>query len=139
MSPTTTIGARLRAARQEQNLSLSSVAEKLGVSAATLSRIETDKQNVDVALLVNLSRVLETTPAELLRDDEEPRDEESLVRQLARRTPEERVQLLAQATKRAPKRGGSHIQQRLEGLLTTLDVLRDELIDVRTEVRREKK
>lgn len=64
-----TVGARLRKARQSHHLSLQQVAEKAHLSSATLSRIETSRQSLDVYVLLELARILELSPAELLEEE----------------------------------------------------------------------
>jgi transcriptional regulator with XRE-family HTH domain len=66
----TAIGARLRIARKEHELSLASVAERASISAATLSRIENGKQPLGLELFLLLSSVLEISPDEVLAPDD---------------------------------------------------------------------
>ena len=44
-------------------MSLESVAKKLGVSVATLSRIETNKQGIDLPFFVELAHVIGIEPS----------------------------------------------------------------------------
>jgi len=62
------IGQMLRQIRRDHRLSLRHVAEQAGVSVATLSRVETNKQSVDVALLLALAEVLHISAGDLLGD-----------------------------------------------------------------------
>src|SRR5438552_16440751 len=63
------VGTRIRQARTIRNLSLNEVATRAQVSVATLSRIERDKQGLDLGLFLTLCRILHTSPQDLLGDD----------------------------------------------------------------------
>lgn len=65
------VGERLRIARQRKTKSLKEIADAAGISAATLSRIETSKQALDLSLFLNLSQILEANPRDLLGEPEE--------------------------------------------------------------------
>jgi transcriptional regulator with XRE-family HTH domain len=65
------IGARIRELRTARRMSLSEVAEKASISTATLSRIETGKQNIDVGLMTIIARVLHVSPHDFLDAEEE--------------------------------------------------------------------
>jgi transcriptional regulator with XRE-family HTH domain len=60
------VGEKIRKARQAKQLSLQQVAEKAHLSSATLSRIETNKQSLDLELFVELSGILDLDPGVLL-------------------------------------------------------------------------
>lgn len=52
------LGPRLRAARQERNWTLDELATKAGMSASTLSRLESGKRQASLELLLPLTRQL---------------------------------------------------------------------------------
>src|SRR5881628_3717784 len=60
------IGEKLREARGARRLSLSDVAQKAHISAATLSRIENSKQGVALSLFLTLLKILHVEPADVL-------------------------------------------------------------------------
>lgn len=62
------IGDRIRQARNARELSLTDVAQQAQISVATLSRIERDKQSIDLGLFLTLMKILELNPADLLND-----------------------------------------------------------------------
>ena len=132
------IGAALRLARQARRMSLSDVAEKAGMSVATLSRIETGKQNVDVSLLVSLAHILHVSPAALIEGNGDGRQPMVvLAEELALLSPAERARVLASALKQSRKDGSKEaLHARVESLLTTLDLIREELHHVRKDIRR---
>lgn len=68
-----TIGERLRKARQSKHLSLQQVAHRIDLSSATLSRIETSKQSLDLEVFLTLARTLDLNAAELLDGNGEDR------------------------------------------------------------------
>lgn len=135
-SDTRLIGETLRRFRIERHLSLAAVAEEAGVSVATLSRVETNKQSVDVALLLELARILDVPPAEILGGDGEVDDVGSLARRLATLRPADRTRVFLESSRRG---NGKQVQTTIDDLLLTIDVLREELLAVRRAVRRRTK
>ena len=131
------VGERIRQARVARQLSLADVAGEAHVSAATLSRVERDKQAIDVGLFLTLARVLNTTPADLLVD--EPAGEDStLATRIAAMQARERTQLWRQLSEeRRESRLRRHADVRgvaaeVEELLAQMDFLRAEIEAVRT-------
>jgi len=58
MSERLRLGRKVRAARLEQNLSQSALAERLGISASYLNLIEHDRRSLTTALLLKVAQVL---------------------------------------------------------------------------------
>ena len=71
----TRLGGRLRALREETDLSLSELARRAGVSRRYLTEAEAGRANVSVAVLVALAHVLEKPPYALLDVGVEARSE----------------------------------------------------------------
>jgi transcriptional regulator with XRE-family HTH domain len=133
------IGAALRVARQGRRMSLHDVASKASMSVATLSRIETGKQNVDVSLLVSLAHILHVSASALIDGNGNGRQPTAaLSEELAMLSPAERARVLATALKQSRKDGGTReaLHARVESLLATLDLIREELLHVRQDIRR---
>jgi transcriptional regulator with XRE-family HTH domain len=86
------VGNRIREARTNRNLSLNEVASRAHVSVATLSRIERDKQGLDLGLFLILCRVLKAMPHDLL-SDQGGENVDPLALQISRLNHGERVQL----------------------------------------------
>jgi transcriptional regulator with XRE-family HTH domain len=131
------VGERLRQVRVARQLSLADVAGEAHVSAATLSRVERDKQAIDVGLFLTLARVLNTTPADLLVDESTGEDS-TLATRIAAMQARERTQLWRQLSderresrlrKRVDVRG---LAAEVEELLAQMDFLREEIEAVRT-------
>src|SRR5215218_1812683 len=59
--PTLDLGARLRAERLRQGMSLREMARRLGVSASALSQIETGKAQPSVSKLFDIVNLLDTS------------------------------------------------------------------------------
>ena len=135
MTTTKQIGGVLRGVRNARGLSLHDVSSEAGISVATLSRIETDKQTVDVPLLITLSRVLHVTPSSLLGDEEGEaaavRAPDAVARDHASRSSSPRAQVMASALKRP----GS-VRARLDSLLEVLDLIGTELRALQRELQR---
>lgn len=135
------VGAGLRAARVARRLSLSDVASHAGISAATLSRIETEKQNVDVTLLLSLSSILGIQAASLLSGDGDGRDRTAatLIEELAMLTPGECAHVVAESMKQSrrgkPRRDAA--PGRIERLLAALDLIHEELSELRRDSKRQ--
>jgi len=137
------VGERLRQARVARQLSLADVAGEAHVSAATLSRVERDKQAIGVDLFLTLARVLNATPAELLVDDANSDDgEAALVARISAMKSRERTQLWRRLTEdlrtsRVQKSADVHsISLQVEELLAQVDFLRQEIDAVRIRVGR---
>jgi transcriptional regulator with XRE-family HTH domain len=70
------VGDRIRARRQELDLSVDEVAAKLKINRATIYRYESSEiENFSIAVLEPLARILKTTPAYLMGWDESHIDE----------------------------------------------------------------
>ncbi|HYH09482.1 MAG TPA: helix-turn-helix transcriptional regulator [Thermoanaerobaculia bacterium] len=136
------IGVRIREARLAQSRSLADVAGKAKISVATLSRVENDKQSVDLALFITLARVLHV-PANDLLGDEAGGSSEPLARRISTLPPRQRQELwcdlAAEArARRSTRRGGNmrEIGQQVEELLAQMEFLREELEAVRKRVKK---
>ena len=135
------VGQKLRDARQLQQLSLTQVASKARMSAATLSRIENDKQALDVETLFVLARILGTSAEDLVRSDHNgSRDGAPLADQITSLTTQNRARLwrdLASRRKRAPVRHDSRdLDSRIEELIAQVELLRQEIESVRRQKKR---
>ena len=68
-----TTGERMKQRRKEIGLSAEKVAERLGVSPATIYRYEKgDIEKVPVDIFAELAKILQTTPAYLMGWEEKP-------------------------------------------------------------------
>jgi transcriptional regulator with XRE-family HTH domain len=136
------IGERLRALRQSQGRSLADVAEKAKISVATLSRIENDKQSVDLGLFITLAAILHVAPRELLAgDDDDDGSVDPIVRRIASLDARGRAQLWHElAAKRRNARPMSRgaalrdLAHQVEELLAHVEFLRQELEIVRKRI-----
>ena len=115
-------------------MSLADVATEAKVSAATLSRVERDKQAIDVELFLVLARVLSTTPADLLNDGTEDTDA-ALATRIAGMQSGERTQFwralnIERRGQRLHKRA-DNVTLEVEELLAQMDFLREEIESIR--------
>lgn len=140
----TLIGLRIRAARLAQDRSLADVAGKAKISVATLSRIETDKQSLDLGLFLSIAKVLQVSARDLLGEQGEAERGDPLARRIAALGSNERLELwkdLAEErrTQRGKRRGAEvrQVDQQVEELLAQVDFLREELESVRKRVKRQ--
>jgi transcriptional regulator with XRE-family HTH domain len=141
---TSMIGERIRELRHAQGRSLADIAAKAKVSVATLSRIENDKQSVDLGLFLILVKVLQVTAHDIL-DDEDPRGDDKvdpLARRIAMLETKKRTELWRDvaAERRAQvqrTRGpqAREVGQQVEELLAQVDFLRGELESVRKRMK----
>lgn len=129
------IGETLRRLRNERQLSLAGVAEQAGVSIATLSRVETNKQNIDVAMLMRLASILEVAPAEIFGTPAPENDPKSLAQRLSKLSRAERTRVYLESSRR---RNPAELAAVVDDLLATFEILRDELLSVRQAVRKRK-
>lgn len=142
------IGERIREARLAQSRSLADVAGKAKISVATLSRIENDKQSVEMGMFLLIAKVLNTPATELLDgaivDGGNGEGKlEPLVRRISSLPQRERLDLwreLAAERKAQRNRGrgsdAQQISQHVEELLAQVDFLREELEGVRKRIKR---
>jgi transcriptional regulator with XRE-family HTH domain len=141
------IGERIREARLAQNRSLADVAGKAKISVATLSRIENDKQSVEMGMFLLIAKVLNVPATELLdgasADDDGDGKLEPLVRRISSLPPRERLDLwreLAAERKaqRSRARGSQsrQVSQHVDELLAQVDFLREELDGVRRRIKK---
>jgi transcriptional regulator with XRE-family HTH domain len=136
------IGERIREARLAQDRSLADVAGKAEISVATLSRIETDKQSLDLGLFLSIAGVLQVSPQQLLSEDN-GNGGDPLARRIAALGSRERLALwkdLAEErrTQRGKRRGAEirQVGQHVEELLAQVDFLREELESIRKRVKK---
>lgn len=138
------IGEKIRGIRMEQARSLAEVAGKARISVATLSRIENNKQSVDLGLFLVLAKVLKVTPAEMLGGGEELEERvDPLVRRIASLEIKQRTDLwrdlaAERKTRRAKSAAIHQLGQQVEELLAQIDYLRGELDAVNSRLRRKR-
>lgn len=82
------IGSRLRALREQKQLTQEDVGKRIGVTKATINRYETGEIDIKRTVAIKLARVLSTTPQYIMGWDnnittenkpEEPELEENIV------------------------------------------------------------
>jgi transcriptional regulator with XRE-family HTH domain len=136
------IGEKIRGLRHSQGRSLADVAGKAKVSVATLSRVENDKQSVDLGLFLILAKVLEVSPHELLDEENGESRVDPMARRIAGLGSMDRTGFwrdLATERRAARNRRGAatrDVAQQVEELLAQVDFLREELESVRKRVKR---
>jgi transcriptional regulator with XRE-family HTH domain len=136
------IGERIREARQRRQLSLAEMAHEVQTSVATLSRIETSKQSLDLGLFLDLARALEVSPAELLPNEGDRLTAEHAAAELPTLPVRDRLkfwQNLAAANKvRRVKNDASDasLAAELDELYAQIDLIRDDLDEMRKRLRR---
>ena len=118
-------------------MSLNDVSAAAGISAATLSRIETAKQGVDVEMLVTLAKVLHVSAAQVLDSSHHSDGEESLVAALSTLSYEEQTRIVVAAGRQRPAHGPrAQLENQLDTLLATIDLIREELRDIQRQTHR---
>jgi transcriptional regulator with XRE-family HTH domain len=117
-------------------MSLQDVATRAHVSAATLSRVETGKQSLDLGLFLQLTRILRVRPQDML-DEVAEAPHEPIVSRLAALSSADRVQFWKElsATHRGPKTRGGDVGSVVEELLAQIDFLRQVVENVRRTFR----
>lgn len=136
MTDSATVGPALRRLRTERNIALAAIAEQAGISIATLSRIETNKQSIEVGMLLTLARILDVPAADILDSGDGYDDVEVLSRRLAALPPDARSKVFRNS---APKRNTKDLRPALDDLISTVDMMREELLNVQRASRRRKK
>lgn len=64
------MGLNLKIARVKKGLSQKQLADKVGISPATVSKAETGKFDLRLSTLIKLSKVLDVSVEELIPDEE---------------------------------------------------------------------
>jgi transcriptional regulator with XRE-family HTH domain len=72
VEPTPAIGKTIQRLRKAYNMSLGELSEQSGVAKSIISQIERNETNPTIGTVHRLSRALDTTMHEVLRDDSEP-------------------------------------------------------------------
>jgi transcriptional regulator with XRE-family HTH domain len=137
------IGERIRQTRQARRLSLNDVAGRAKISVATLSRIERDKQGLELGLFLILCKVLKTSPRDLLLDGETDSNVDPLAIRIAGLNHPDRLQLWHElaANRRGDRRGHMRAQMRkladeVEELMAQLEFVRAEMESFHSRVRK---
>ncbi len=127
------IGTRIRELRSARGLSLSDVAHEASISAATLSRIETGKQNIDVGLMTLIAQVLHVSPHDFLEKEEDA----NLVDKIAVLRPNDRAQIWRELSgaRKNGSRKADDVGAQIEEVLAQIDFLRTEVERIRTGLR----
>lgn len=133
MNDPSSIGPTLRRLRTEQDIALATVADQAGISIATLSRIETNKQSIDVTLLLTLTRILGVSAADVLGNQNEQEAVDVLTRRVAALPAPDRTKLFLQSSR---QRKAKDLQPVLDDLVATVDLLREELLGVQRVMRK---
>lgn len=133
------LGSRLREARLSRHLSLNEVASRAKISVATLSRIERDKQGIDVGMFLSLSKILNVPPHDLLGKDGDGATD-PLAAKIARLDVKERTRLWKELAggvqaKRTERTKIRQLSYEVEELLAQLDFLRDEIYSMQKRLR----
>lgn len=137
------VGQRLKEARHSQQLSLTDVAERASISAATLSRIENNKQGLDLGLFLVLAKILKTVPHELLGEaNGEKNASDPLAKKIAGLASPERARMwrelaAARRTLRKDRKARTNeLSQQVEELAAQFEYVRQELDSVRSGLNR---
>ena len=127
------MGTNLRKARTAQNRSLESVASEASISAATLSRVETGKQALEMSLFLRLASILNCRPHDLLDGEGQEEDPVAPLAHLigGLETDERRRLWAAMSEYTTSVRGrGARLQQlsnEVEELMAQLDYVRAQI------------
>ena len=135
------IGEKIREIRQSQGRSLAEIAGKANISVATLSRIETDKQAIDVALLLGLVEILGVAAADVLGQAGSNGD--PLAHRIASLGAKQRTDLWREVaaerrTQRSRKSMAGNFAQQVEEMLAQLDFVREELEALRAKAKKKR-
>lgn len=135
------VGNRIRIARQSHNLSLTELAASAEISAATLSRIERDKQNLDLGLFLTLTRILQLAPHEVLGDADGKADVNPLVRTITDMESGDRANLwrslaAERRTQRTRRTETKAVANEVDELLAQVDFIRGEIESVQKRLRK---
>ena len=111
------VGLRVRKRRNRLGMTRRKLAEKSRVSERYLAQLESGEGNSSLALLSRVAQALAVTVAELVRDRQDPSDEETLIGALVRGlSPEDRRTALSLLHRRFSEHGADPSRIALVGL-----------------------
>src|SRR6266550_457369 len=128
------IGERIRQTRQARRLSLNDVAGRAKISVATLSRIERDKQGLELGLFLLLCKVLKTSPRDLLLDGDADSNVDPLAVRIAALNHPERLKLWHDLADNRRGDRRTHMRERMRRLADEVEELLAQLEFVRVEM-----
>jgi len=140
-----TVGDRLRRARHGKQWSLKQVADKAAISAATLSRIETSKQAVDLTLFLLLAQILGKDPSDLLAETADGNGRDRLISGISDLDHADKLRIwttLATATRSkesVARRSSAEVRQvamQVEELLACIEYVQSELAEIQKKLNR---
>lgn len=137
MNDPNAIGPALRQLRTERKLALAAVASRAGISVATLSRIETNKQSIEVGLLLTLASILGVSARDLFGNDDADNDLDTLSRRIGALSRVDRTKLFLESSR--SQRNAKQLAPVIEDLVSTVEMLREELLLVQRALRRGKR
>lgn len=82
------VGARIKLFRKNKGMTQKMLAESLGISLSYMSQLESEKSNLSVSMIMDITRILELPSVALLLD-EKPMGDVAIIRTSDRRTYEE--------------------------------------------------
>lgn len=137
------IGIRLRERRQALGLSLQDVSDRARISVATLSRIENEKQSLEMGLFLVLAKLLDSPPEVFLDTGIRSSDGlDPLVKKISLLNQAQRTRLwrrIAVETRANHARNGAprnrQMARDVEEFLAQLEMLRTEIESVRKQLR----
>lgn len=131
-----TVGSRLKAARLARGMSLGDVADEVGVSVATLSRVENEKQRLAVPMLFAVADAIGVAAVDIVHDRKGGDNDHRLQDMLAAARPREQARIFMSA--RRPRRGSkrAEVHARVGNLLGWIEIIRDELVSIRSELKK---
>jgi len=138
----TVVGTRIRDARTSRKLSLNAVADRAGISVATLSRIERDKQGLGLDLFLILCKILRSSPQEMF-DGEAAEAGEPLAGQIVTMQHDERMKLWRDLAanrrnhrQRATRTEARNVNEEIEELLAQFEFVQAEIESFQSRIRR---
>ena len=134
------LGNRIRQARLARRLSLSDVAARASISVATLSRIERDKQGMELGMFLGLCKILNMPPQDMIGARESSDGVDPIAARIARMDSKERTRLWKELSANVQKSKNDRakvrqISQEVEELLAQVDFLREEIEAVQKRLR----
>lgn len=136
------VGQKLRDVRNARGLSMREVSKRAHISLASLSRIETNQQGLEIGLFLHLAKILDVDPSDLLPEEGEAANgHEPIVRRIGTLNGRDRLAMwrkLTLETRTARKRrraATTQLAEEVEELLAHVEFLHAEIESVRSRLR----
>lgn len=138
------VGLRLREVRNARGMSMREVASRADISLASLSRIETNQQGLDLGLFLRITKILDVDPTDLLPHERGEADRlNPVLRRISVLSGKDRLELWHKLADQARRSGKgtrrsalNQLRQEVEELLAQIEFIHAQIGAVHKRLQR---